>query len=114
MIGSFHVSRVIHFPSFLQWFNRSRVISANHIVAQSQLPCDPFDTGTTPAIVQSATTNGEENPNACLCAFPCSVNTVGEFVRFYFTRRFVADIICFECLTNTHFSEAKETIVNLM
>lgn len=28
--------------------------------------------------------------------------------------RFVADVICFEYLTKTHFPEAKETIVNLM
>lgn len=60
-------------------------VAANFVVAQDY--CDPIDEGTNAEIVRNATINGELNPNACLCTYPCTVDKVGEFVQFYFTKR---------------------------
>lgn len=55
-------------------------------VTLQQVPCDPFENGSTPEIADEARANGEKNPNSCLCSSPCNVDKVSELVRLYYIK----------------------------
>lgn len=52
------------------------------------MPCNPFVSSASQEDLQEALAKGEEDPNACLCTFPCTVDKVAQFVRFYYIKRF--------------------------
>lgn len=44
--------------------------------------CDPFNAAATDGAVEKASFS-----NSCACSYPCTVDKVGEFVQFYYTKK---------------------------
>lgn len=75
-----------HFILHIYFVNKSLV--GMFTASQQQPMCDPFDIGVNPQILQSTLQKGVEDPNACLCTFPCTVDKVAELTKFYYIKRF--------------------------